>query len=989
MNSEKKFLENIAHYLLEHYDDLSNHTLVFPNKRSALFLKKYMQEELVKSSARPRFMPRFATMGNFVSRFATRPELPRLEQLFLLYDCYRRLLTERGREEQLSDFDKFVFWGGMILDDFDDIDRQLVNADKLFKNLKDFKEINADYLDDEQKRVVRQIWGETARTAAVTEFWTHVSNTDENSIEARFINLWELLGDLYRLFTSELHAKGFDTAGGQYRDAASVINATDKEELSKRHYSFIGFNDLSYSEILIFKRLKDSASADFFWDFDSALMALAIDGYLASQMRKLKSLFPMPDDFEPAICETLPEIEVLPVPSCIVQTKAASAVLESWEKDNILGAANAIDTAVILPDENLLTPLLLSVPESVPAVNITMGVPFNSTAFAAMLHSIISMQLRSRVIRDEVHYYYADVIDLLSHPHFQALAPRAAEKIKCKIDKDKLFNVNASDLCSTYPELSYLFTPVKNDKDHNEICLYMVNLINGLSDALKKNSKMPPGGLPEIEMLNYFSNGIDELNALIDAYGITMSGNTYFGLFERLMNSRRIDLQGTPLRGMQIMGVLETRALDFDNIIILSMNENTFPRKSYMRTMIPNNLRIGYGLNTIDRQDSLYTYYFYRLLSRAKRVKLIYDSRTGSFGAGEPSRYISQLLHIAPEGVIKTKNVDIQSEITSTVPLTVIKTYDVMKELDNLRSGIGKINLSATALKDYNKCRLKFYLTYVKNLRGENEIKEGIPQSTYGTIVHKVAELLYKPYEGQELTSDIIMSIRNADGFIDNLVKKVILKEFYHKSGIEAADNMPPEGSLTASIIASYVKKMLDIDAQLTPFVYKKGEKEVKEPWKINDNLTINFRMAIDRIDIIRPGHLRFIDYKTGADKSRPTTIEKIFQRGNTEDSAIFQLLTYCLAYGDIIENCSIKPLVYPLRALASENKIPEFKVDNQLIDDYHLIEEEFRKNLFDMIEEIFDKDVPFDQAEDNKSCKFCPFLDLCNRTEPETYDNF
>ncbi|MDE6369148.1 MAG: PD-(D/E)XK nuclease family protein, partial [Muribaculaceae bacterium] len=903
--------------------------------------------------------------------------------------CYRRLLAERGREEQLSDFDKFVFWGGMILDDFDDVDRQLVNADKLFKNLKDFKEINADYLDDEQKRVVRQIWGETARTAAVTEFWTHLNNTDEDSIETRFINLWELLGDLYRLFTAQLHAKGFDTAGGQYRDAAVTINNADKEDLSKRHYSFIGFNDLSHSEIMIFKRLKDSGAADFFWDFDSVLMQLAIDGYLASQMRKMKTLFPMPDDFEPAICETLPEIEVMPVPSCIVQTKAAYSVLESWEKSNILGNANAINTAVVLPDENLLTPLLLSIPENVPAVNITMGVPFNSTAFAAMLHSIISMQLRSRVIRGEVYYYYADVIDLLSHPHFQAIAPLDAEKIKCKIDKDKLFNIKATDLCTTYPQLAYLFTPVKNDKDHNEICRYMVNLINGLSDALRENAKTPPHGLPEIDMLNYFSKGITELNNLIESYGITMSGNTYFSLFERLMQSRRIDLQGTPLRGMQVMGVLETRALDFDNIIILSMNENSFPRKSYMRTMIPNNLRIGYGLNTIDRQDSLYTYYFYRLLSRAKRVKLIYDSRTGSFGAGEPSRYISQLLHIAPDGVIKTKGVDINSEITSTVPLSVVKTDAVMKELDNLRSGLGRNNLSASSLKDYHKCRLKFYLFYVKNLRGNNEIEDGIPSSTYGTIVHKVAELLYQPYEGKELTHEIIMSIRNANDYVDNLVKKVILQEFYHKSGIESIETMPPEGSLTASVISTYVKKMLDIDAQLAPFVYKKGEKKVKEPWKINDNLTINFYMAIDRIDIIRPGHLRFIDYKTGADKSKPTTIEKIFQRGNTEDSAIFQLLTYCLAYGDIIENCSIKPLVYPLRSLASENKIPEFKVDNQLIDDYHQIEESFRKNLFDMIEEIFDKDVPFDQAEDNKACKFCPFLDLCNRTEPETFDNF
>ena len=247
MTGNPKFLETVAHYILNSYDDLSGLTLVFPNKRSAMFLKKYMQEALVKTSATPRFMPRFATMGNFVSRFATRPEMPRLEQLFLLYDCYRRLLTGLGRDEQLRDFDKFVFWGGMILDDFDDVDRQLVDASKLFKNLKDLKEINADYLDDEQKRIVRQIWGESARTSAVTEFWTHVNNVEGDNPEARFVSLWQLLGDLYTDFKTQLHRRGYDTSGGQFRDAATIIHDSSAEALAQRQYAFIGFNDLSHS----------------------------------------------------------------------------------------------------------------------------------------------------------------------------------------------------------------------------------------------------------------------------------------------------------------------------------------------------------------------------------------------------------------------------------------------------------------------------------------------------------------------------------------------------------------------------------------------------------------------------------------------------------------------------------------------------------------------------------------------------------------------
>lgn len=984
MNPDKKFLENIAVYLLNHYDDLSNHTLIFPNKRSALFLKKYMQDAL-RSDEMPRFMPRFATMGNFVSRFATRPEMAESERLFLLYDCYRKVLANLGREEQLTDFDRFIFWGGMILDDFDDIDRQLVNADKLFKNLRDLKEINADYLDDEQKKVVRQIWGETAKTAAVTEFWTHVNNIEGDTAEARFINLWEVLGDLYTEFNSRLASRGLNTPGGQYREAATIIADTEKETLAKRHYSFIGFNNLSHSEILIFKCLKDAGAADFFWDFDSALMSLAIDGQLGRQMRRLSQLFPMPEDFEPAMAENLPEIEVIAVPSCIGQTKAVSHILTAWSDNKIIAAGDNINTAVVLPDESLLTPLMMSVPDSISAINITMGVPFNSTAFASMLHSIVSMQLRSRIIRGEVYFFYADVNDLLSHPHLQIIAPEKVEEIKWMISKDRLFNIKASMICEKYPELAFIFRPVKDDRDHNEIYDYMMSLLDGLAAGLNSQTEGHPDGFPETEALAAFSTKLGEINRLIDDYRINMNESTYFSLFERLMQSRRIDLQGTPLQGMQVMGVLETRGLDFENLIILSMNENSFPRKSYMRTMIPNNLRIGYGMTTIDRQDSLYTYYFYRLLSRAKNVKLIYDSRTGSFGAGEASRYIVQLRHIAPDHVT-FKHLSLPSEISTNQPITVRKTKEVMRELDCLRSGKGQSRLSASALKEYHKCRLRFYLSYIKNLRGQNEIEDGISASTYGSIVHKVAEVLYKDYEGKTITKEILTNLRNNSERTNRIINRVILENYYSKAGFTSAESIPAEGSITASIISVYIHKMLEIDTSLAPFVYKKGELSVSAPWRINNGLTVNFVMAIDRVDEIGENHLRFIDYKTGGDKVAPTSIDEMFKEGNYDASAQFQLLVYCLAYSDMIKECAIQPLVYPLRTLASEEKAPSFVVDKQEILDYHQIEPEFRDRLFAMIEEIFDENVPFDQAKDESSCTFCPFLDLCNR-KPKTFD--
>ncbi len=991
MNNSPKFLELVAAYLIEKNADLSSLTLIFPNKRSAMFLKKYMHDILMATSARPRFMPRFATMGNFVSRHASRPEMPRTEQLFLLYDCYRTLLAERGHNEQLRDFDKFIFWGNMILDDFDDVDRQLVDAAKLFKNLEELKESNADYLDDEQKSIVRQLWGESPRTAAVTEFWSHVNYNGEDSPEQRFITLWQLLGDLYRSFVAAIHARGYDTAGGQLRDAAAAISSSDAESLSSRRYAFIGFNDLSNAEMLILKRLNDIGAADFFWDFDSAMLDLALEGRLASQLRRLKQIFPMPADFDASPCPTLPKIEVMAVPSDIAQAKAVTDIIDRWSNDRLINRHNAINTAVVLPDENLLTPVLMSIPETIPAVNITMGVPFSASAFASMLHSIISMQLRARQIRGRIHYYYADVMELLSHPHVHVIAPSDAEDIKRFISKNNLFNLDATELCEKYPALTYLFTPVKAADDPKEICSYMTALIDGLSTALKANAKPSQGGLPELEMLDYFRNGLEELNCLIAAYSVTMNESTYFALFEKMMQSRRIDLQGTPLRGMQVMGVLETRSLDFDNIIILSMNENSFPRKSYMRTMIPNNLRIGYGMTTIDRQDALYTYYFYRLLSRAKQVKLVYDSRTQSLGAGETSRFIAQLRHIAPPGTVSFSTLHFPSDVSSPAAISVTKDKDVMHHLQRFMPG-GNANLSASALKEYKKCRLKFYLRYVRNLRGEDNVTDYITASAYGTIVHNVFETLFKQFEQQTITADTISSILDTPGYLDNVIADTVFRLYYRNASSYNIDRMPAEGAVTCSVINLYIRKILEIERQeciSEPFRYIKGELEVKSPpaWIINDNLAVNFKMSIDRVDMAADGSLRFIDYKTGSDKVADTTVEKIFKRERTDDDATFQLLTYCLAYHDMTgSDVAIKPVVYPFRTIAAENAVPAISIDGTEVTDYRSVEPEFRQQLFAMIEEIFSPDMPFDQACDDATCRFCPFADLCGR-QPKDID--
>lgn len=978
------FLGYVAQYLVNKYSDLSRLTLVFPNKRSATLMKEALHRVIVSDGdTAPRFMPRLSTMGAFVSEIAERTEMPKLDQLFLLYDCWRSLLESMGRSEQVGDFDRFIFWGDMILDDFDDIDRQLVDAAALFRNLKNLKEINADYLTDEQKQIVSRMFGDSQRLEAVTEFWTHINpdSSSDSSVPTRFIALWQILGELYDAFTERLRQADLDTAGGQYRQAAGLIGEIPFDDPSRQLYAFIGFNDLSRSEMHILTRLKNVGSAIFFWDFDSPMLNLALSAEQKKRFASLCHLLPAPEDFIlPSKDSSLPRIDVISVASNIAQTKIAGEEISS------MGVAAMDSMAIVLPDENLLTAVLHSLPPSVGAVNVTMGLPFSLSAFASMIRCVIDLQLKARKLGGEIHYYYADIIELLSHPRLQLIAPVAVDRIKKHISRDKLFNVSVDTLRSLAPELAFLFRPADDDTSS-----YMSELIEAVS-----TSPVFAGGssssLPEVDMLDQIRQTVVSLGQLIEQYGIIMNKRSYFALFERIMRLQRIDLQGTPLSGVQIMGVLETRALDFDNVVILSMNENVFPRRSHMRTMIPNSLRAAYGMTTVDRQDALYTYYFYRFLSRAKNVKLIYDSRVGSLGSGEASRFISQLRHIMPSDHITFTSRLQPSLFSAPKSIEVTKDPAVIAELQQFMRGKGNSYLSVSALKDYRRCRLRFYLRHVHRLRADDEITDYISPALYGTIVHGVIEQLFSPLRDELITSDVIQSVINDQAYIDSLISDNLISRYYKSRRIKTVDDvMPAEGSVTASIIAFYVRSMLQIDleqASEKPFYYSGGEVKVTtatlpDGWTIAPGLDLNFTMTIDRIDrLADTGMLRFIDYKTGSDRVDPTTVDRIFDsRGVGADDAVFQLLTYCLAYSDLIDSgIDVIPVVYPFRLMSLTGTVPVITVDGFKLGSFRAVEQQFRQRLSDLVGEIFSPDTPFDQTPDSKTCLYCPFARLCDR---------
>lgn len=985
--SQDNFLQSIARYFSENAPgrpEAENIVYVLPNKRSAMFLKKYVREQVCGVA----LMPRFMTMRNFVSIYAHRPEVPEREALFILYEAYRRTLMAKGRAETVREFDSFIFWGDMMLSDFDDIDRSLVNADDLFKNLRNIKEIQANYLDDEQKEVIRRVWGESRLTSGIDDFWLHVGDdTVGDSLASKFVYLWEILADVYHLFHELLHERGLESIGGQYRSALKqILSITSGEVPDDEHYVFVGFNDLTTVETLIFNHLKSIGAASFFWDI-APLRLCPTDSEVAiplplRRLRELVRNFPMPDDYTVPVPDYLPDVRITAVPSNIGQAKALGPLLSRWSDDGHIDTDNPLNTAIVLPDRGLLLPTLLTIPEDIKAVNISMGLSYRTTTFAALLHSIVSMQLRARDIHGVTHFYFEDVNAILAHPHIQLIAREDVDHISTFVTERKLYNVSAVEIVDVAPDLKAVFTPVSDMSRVSDVAAYLLNLFDWLTVHLETVGEHTF----EIDAVKYFREEVEDLAALIERYGVTMTDRTFLHLFERIFNARGLTVNGTPLEGLQVLGVLETRGLDFDNIAILSMNERVFPRKQYTKTMIPNSLRSGFGLPDFENLEWTYAYCFYRLLARARRVALFYDSRSAGVGNGEMSRYISQLRYLMPQISSSFESVNYVSQGDTNTVISIKKTPDILKSLDEFRKG-GSLRLSASALKTYKSCPMRFYLEYARRMRGSDELVDYITSSEFGTVVHNTIQKLYGEYEGELIDVNVINRwLDPANSAIDDAAREMIIRERYPKAKDPENVVLSAEAELAVQLVARIARANLEAErnfycANGQSFTFIANEKKIDGVWHIDDELDVNFYMSIDRVDRIDGNKLRFIDFKTGDDEISAKNIGSLFNTTIQEKDGIFQLFTYCEAYGAMVDpNIDIQPVIHCMRKLSSGVSLSPISLDGTPVESYAPHREVFKPLLHNFIKEIFDPNVDIVQCSSIDNCTYCAFQSLCGR---------
>ena len=1011
------FLQGIAKvYAQKERDNLLEYSFVFPNKRSGVFFGKYLTEALGTST----LLPEITTINEFVYSLNDKFEATRYEQLFMLYNIYRSVFLQKddGQEPDAYEFDKFQFWGDMLINDFNDADKYLVDTKQLFVNVERYKEISSNYLTEDQKQVINKYWGESFADNGDDVFWRHLTpeGMPEDGVRKKFVKIWAKMNDIYEEFNRQLEARGLTYTGRAYRVAADKLKDAGVNSLKYKRYVFIGFNVLSTSEIAIFSRLKALGCADFYWDYNfpgNDVQFNKASRFLAKYVEEFKPRY----EIEEPEVEKFPNVDIIGVPSNVGQVKEVGRILNHLHKTGRIGDVNnAIDTAVVLPDENLFVPLINSYPADFGAnVNITMGYPMRFTPIAGFMKIIVSLHLRARKVKDEYTYFFEDVHNLLSHPLFKAIAKDNVEKIQKYLSDTRLFNVPASYLMEQYPELKYVFSPVKQINDHKEVFTYALNLVDFLQHKVSEISSKKL----DKDFLKRYRHTLHNLAKLVEDYKIVMQENTFFHLIERAMSSDTITFRGEPLHGLQVMGVLETRALDFKNVILTSMNERIFPRKHYKGSFIPDAMRRSYGMSTIEFQESIYAYYFYRLISRAENVFLLYDCRGKSSGSGDMSRYLYQMKYLYPQENIKFHISQYTMSLEGEKKIEIQKNDDIMALLERYKPSYNghRRNLSASRIKTLVNCPVQFYLQYVADVDTPDEVNEHIDSATLGLVVHEVMQNLYE--KGKTITADDINGYLKEKTKIDKLITRGFNrhfhrfdKKYYGESGdfISEKLNTPLTGEalLVAEVVRLMVETLLKKEAETGNFEFLAAEHEQEFVYKLDSGLEINAKYIIDRIDR-KDNLLRIIDYKTGSDELSVASMEALFDDSNTSNNgAILQLMIYCLwfeyyqknSHGEILKDTDfgIKPMIYKLRTINTEG-IGNIKVNKPKLEDAKKTYKEDLLNYKDFLEDtdngpgfkalfhklltdLFDPNVPFKQTENEAKCKYCKFKVICGREE-------
>lgn len=668
------FLKQVAHDLYKKTEgDFTKVAIVFPNKRASLFFNEYLAQE----SDRPIWSPTYVSISEL---FRQSSDLTIADPIKLVCDLYKVFQKATGSKETLDDF---YFWGEMLIADFDDADKNMADTKALFSNLKDLNELmdNYDFLEEGQKE-------------ALSQFFHNFSIDQVTELKQRFISLWDVLGDIYTEYKTLLESQSVAYEGMLYRQ---VIEQLDVETLPYNKYIFVGFNVLNKVEHTLFKKLNEAGKALFYWDYDTFYLN-KIPHEAGEFIRR--NLRDFPSELPVSCFDNLSQpkdITFIESPTENGQVR----YLPQWIRENLTPEEK--ETAVVLCNEALLQPVLHSLPDNVKHINITMGFPLSQTPAYSFVNALMELHT-SGYNPNNGRYLFAEVISVLKHPYTRQLSPEA-EKLEQILTRDNRFYPLPSELKQD-EVLELLFTPRRNNLD---LCCMLSEALKEVAVIYQQQAASHSDAFDQLYRESLFKTYtlVNRFHTLIESKELNVQAGTFQRLLTRVMSSSSIPFHGEPAIGMQVMGVLETRNLDFRHLILLSVNEGQLPKAGGDSSFIPYNLRKAFGMTTIDHKIAVYAYYFYRLLQRAEKVTLVYNTATDGINRGELSRFMLQFL-IEWGHPIQRKQLEAEQSPQGSTPITIEKTSDIMermKKVFDLQSN-PKAIISPSALNCYLDCPL-------------------------------------------------------------------------------------------------------------------------------------------------------------------------------------------------------------------------------------------------------------------------------------------
>ncbi|MGV8137697.1 MAG: PD-(D/E)XK nuclease family protein [Mangrovibacterium sp.] len=945
----KPFLKQVATFLYHQYGDHMNRVaVVFPGRRSGVFFNAYLNELVSK----PILGPDVLTINELISRLSG---LQISDQISLILRLHKIYTAETGHTEELDDF---FFWGEILLNDFNDIDKYLLDANDLFKNISDLKEIEKqfDYLSEEQIKAAEMFWGNLSRAGASVN-------------REKFLTIWEKLSLVYRHFRAELLSESEGYSGMVYRSVIELINKDDKLPLQSDHYLFIGFNALNACEDQLFRWLQSKHKADFFWDYDKIFVE--DDSYEAGLfIRKNLMRFPMPEGFFPDPEPNYPKrLKIVSVPGQVAQTQ----VINQRQFFPDQAAKGSFDTAaLVLADETLLIPVVSAAGCRSRSINVTMGYPLQDTPVYSLISQLIDLHKDYRRIDGEDMFYHRSVQAILNH---QLITGPGTQKIVRDIRSLNKIYVNASELKGD-DLLELIFQKQDNWLDSAH---WFLSVIKKLALRLHPTDEQPITLDAE-----YLFQVFIALQRLIDTLNNYQTGQVTLSLFYRIfirhLQRVTIPFEGEPLSGLQVMGVLETRTLDFKHLILFSVNEGKLPKTSVIHSFVPYNLRRAFGLPAYEEHDAMYAYYFYRLLHRAEEVVLVYDSSTDGLNTGEMSRYIFQLQYdsaLTPEFY----HFDFDFKPFGSSPITIQGNQSHQQKL--LNCYVEK-PLSPSALNTYLDCRLKFYFKHLADLKEADEVLEEIDPRLFGNLFHHAAELIYSGFKGklQVTKADLEATVSNPN-LIGKAVRTAFAKEYLKNENVKEI-RISGKNILIAENLQTYLERMLQNDMQFAPFSIVDLEGRYEAVFRIRVNgieQPIKLGGIVDRIDRTNEG-IRIVDYKTGRSLTlKFKEFSEFYDREKDKrPKEIFQTLVYSEIYARHQGNIPLQPAIYKIDDFFNDEFCPGIRQNDRVVT-YQDLAEDFVKSLQGLLEEIFSAGNLYEQTAHISHCRQCPYNSICRRS--------